>query len=110
MNESDMDALRLRILAALDKVLDPEIGESIVALGLLESLTLSPGLAELLLIPTSATCPMADQLMDEAGCAIEAECSPDWRIEVDMDWGLIWSPERMTPALRQRLGWPEPQA
>ncbi|MBB4844229.1 metal-sulfur cluster biosynthetic enzyme [Paucibacter oligotrophus] len=107
MNESDMAALRQRIMDALAQVMDPEIGESIVALGLLESLSLSPGLAELLLIPTSATCPMADQLMEEAGRAIEAQCPPDWRVEVDMDWGLPWSPARMTPALRARLGWSE---
>lgn len=110
MNEAEMAALRLRIMDALAQVMDPEIGESIVALGLLESLSLSPGLAELLLIPTSATCPMADQLMDEAGCAIEAQCPPGWRVEVDMDWQLPWSPARMTPALRLRLGWPESQA
>lgn len=97
--------LRAAVLQALRGVADPEIGENIVDLGLIESLELGAQLASLLLIPTSATCPMADQIMDEAGCAIERLVPADWRVEVDMDWDIAWSPQRMAPALRARLGW-----
>ncbi len=104
---SDLTDLRTRIMAALRQVADPEIGENIVDLGLIQRLELSlqPPLAALVLLPTSATCPMADQIMDEAGCAIEAQCPPDWRVEVEMDWDGQWTPERMAPALRVRFGW-----
>lgn len=105
MNDQNHDPLREQILQALRGVADPEIGENIVDLGLIESLQLGPQLASLLLIPTSATCPMADQIMDEAGCAIERLVPADWRVEVDMDWAIAWSPQRMAPALRARLGW-----
>ncbi len=101
----DPQALREQLLHALRGVADPEIGENIVDLGLVESLLLAPQLASLLLIPTSATCPMADQIMEEAGCAIERLLPPDWRVEVDMDWSIVWTPQRMAPALRARLGW-----
>jgi metal-sulfur cluster biosynthetic enzyme len=103
--DRDLNDLRTRIMAALHRVADPEIGENIVDLGLVESLVLAPQLASLLLIPTSATCPMADQIMDEAGCAMEGLLPPDWRVEVDMDWSIVWTPQRMAPALRARLGW-----
>ncbi|MDC8773484.1 metal-sulfur cluster assembly factor [Roseateles albus] len=104
MND-DSTRLREQILLALRGVADPEIGENIVDLGLVESLTLEPQLASLLLIPTSATCPMADQIMEEAGCAIERLVPLDWRVEVDMDWSIGWTPQRMAAALRLRLGW-----
>ncbi|MDC8786419.1 metal-sulfur cluster assembly factor [Roseateles koreensis] len=105
MNEAELSALRARIMTALRQVADPEIGENIVDLGLVETLALVPPLASLILIPTSATCPMADQIMNDAGCAIEAQCPPDWRVEVDMNWDFTWTPDRMAPALRLRFGW-----
>ena len=105
MNEDEMVHLREQLLQSLRQVADPEIGENIVDLGLIEYLRLSPQLASLGLVPTSATCPMADQIMEEAGCALENLLPSDWRVEVDMDWDLIWTPERMAPALRTRLSW-----
>lgn len=107
---SALQALRTRIMVALRQVIDPEIGENIVDLGLVQRLELSlqPPLAALVLLPTSATCPMADLIMDEAGCATRVQCPPDWRVEVEMDWQGQWTPERMAPALRARLGWGAP--
>lgn len=105
MDETALAALHTEAMQALSQVADPEVGESIVALGLVERLTLSQGRAELILLPTSATCPMADQLIDDAGCALERLCPEGWVIEVDMDWDGIWTPERMAPELRARFGW-----
>jgi len=105
MDESGFLALRAEIMRALSGVADPEIGENIVDLGLIQSLDLEPLLASLILIPTSATCPMADQIMEDAGCAIERLVPTEWRVEVDMDWSYPWTAERMAPALRARLGW-----
>lgn len=100
-----LEALRAQLMQALRQVADPEIGANIVDLGLVETLALEPGLAALTLVPSSPTCPMADQIIEEAGSAMQALCPPDWTIEVDFDWALPWSPERMTPALRARFGW-----
>lgn len=105
MDESALAALHTQLMQALSQVADPEIGENIVALGLVERLTLSSGRAELILLPTSATCPMADQLINDAGCALERLCPTGWVIEVDMDWDGVWTPDRMTPELRARFGW-----
>lgn len=105
MNEAELACLREQIMQALRAVADPEIGENIVDLGLVASLHLGPALAALTLLPTSATCPMADQLIEDAGSAIERLCPADWRIEVDMDWEQVWTPERMAPALRLRFAW-----
>ncbi len=94
-----------RLLAVLRRVADPEIGESIVDLGLVGRLDLAPGRVALSLIPTSATCPMADVLIEDAELALREACPPDWTVEVEMDWNAVWTPQRMSPALRLRLGW-----
>lgn len=90
---------------ALRAVRDPEIGESIVDLGLVERLEVTPRRVALTLVPTSATCPMADVLIDDARNALLQACPADTDIEVDLDWTLQWTPERLSPALRLRFGW-----
>lgn len=90
---------------ALRAVRDPEIGESIVDLGLIERIELAPQRVALTLVPTSATCPMADVLIDDARSALVQACPVGTQIEVDLDWTLQWTPERLSPALRIRFGW-----
>ncbi|MBP6900788.1 MAG: metal-sulfur cluster assembly factor [Burkholderiaceae bacterium] len=92
-------------MAALRRVADPELGESIVDLGLVASLQIDAQGAQLTLIPTSATCPMLDLLVDDAGQALVDVLPAGAAVEVDVDWDTPWSPERMSPALRTRFGW-----
>ncbi len=99
------DPERERLMAVLRRVADPEIGESIVDLGLVDSLVLGPAGVTLTLIPTSATCPMADVLIEDAETALRQACPPDWAVAVEMDWDATWTPQRMSTALRLRLGW-----
>lgn len=107
MNDSELQTLHERLMQALRQVSDPELGENIVDLGLVERLRMQaePGCAALTLVPTSATCPMADEIIEAAGAAMRVLCPPGWVIEVEMDWELPWSPERLAPALRARFGW-----
>lgn len=90
---------------ALRAVRDPEIGESIVDLGLVERIELAPRRVSVTLVPTSATCPMADVLIDDTRNALVQACPAGTQIEVDLDWTLQWTPERLSPALRIRFGW-----
>ncbi|MGM9514038.1 metal-sulfur cluster assembly factor [Roseateles sp. DB2] len=101
----DPDSEHVRLMAVLRRVADPEIGESIVDLGLVDSLTLGPASVALRLVPTSATCPMADVLIEDAETALRQACPPDWTVEVEVDWDAVWTPQRMSVALRLRLGW-----
>lgn len=104
-NPAALDTERARLMEVLRRVVDPEIGESVVDLGLVDRLSLEPAGVTLRLIPTSATCPMADVLIEDAETALRQACPPGWTVEVEMDWDAVWSPQRMSPALRQRLGW-----
>jgi len=90
---------------ALRRVPDPELAESIVDLGLIDAVTLADGQLTVRLIPTSATCPMADVLIDDVAAALQPLCPDGIDLRVDMDWDATWTPERMSPALRQRFGW-----
>ena len=98
-------SLRARLMAALAQVQDPEIGEGIVDLGLLKSLQLADGCATATLIPTSATCPMLDVLLDETEAALRDACPPGWAVAVDVDWDTPWDPSQLAPALKARFGW-----
>lgn len=94
-----------RYLAALSQVADPEIGENIVELGLVERIESLPGRLCVTLVPTSLMCPMADVLVEQAGEALRAMVPATTEVEVDIDWDAQWTPQRMSPALRERLGW-----
>lgn len=104
-----MDTLALteRVRQALQSVRDPEIGESIVDLGLVERIAAAADAQRLgvVLVPTSATCPMADLLIEDATEAAEQALPGGWTVEVTLDYTLAWSPARMSPALQQRFGW-----
>ena len=98
------DADRRRALAALAAVSDPEVGESIVDLGLVERLNITPSAVDLTLVLTSPTCPMGDAIADEAWQALQ-EVFPGREISVSEAEGVAWNPSRLSDSALQRLGW-----
>lgn len=111
MSTNDPDAFdveRRRALDALGRVADPEIGESIVELGLVEKLEITPARIELALVFTSPTCPMGDAIADEAYQALQ-EAFPGREVEVFEAEDLQWDPSRLSPGARERLGWNDEQ-
>jgi metal-sulfur cluster biosynthetic enzyme len=98
------DTEHQRILAALHEVLDPEVGESIVDLGLVERIELQPSQVNVTLVPTSATCPMTDAIVEQAIAAVQ-QLYPASEVNVDIDWNAQWTPQRMSETLRRAFGW-----
>jgi metal-sulfur cluster biosynthetic enzyme len=90
---------------ALQSVLDPEIGESIVDLGLVLRIEITPARVQVVLIPTSATCPMSELLLEDATDAVHRACPAGTAVEVVLDWETTWGPERLSPALKSSFGW-----
>lgn len=105
MTETAPDDLLPTLRAALARVQDPEIGESIVDLGLLKTLQLDGRTARAVLIPTSVTCPMLDVLLDDTEAALRAALPAGWTAEVDVDWDTPWDPSALAPELKARFGW-----
>lgn len=99
------DNLQAAARRALAEVQDPEIGENLVDLGVVAEVALHGQVLQVTLIPTSATCPMADVMLDDATVAVQRVCPPEIEVQVVMDWDTEWSPDRMAPALRERFGW-----
>lgn len=92
-------------MAALQQVPDPELGESIVDLGLVASVTVDEAGVRVVLIPTSATCPMSDALIEDTEQAAAAALPPGTALDVVMDHDTPWHPSRMSAALQERFGW-----
>lgn len=61
---------------ALRTVLDPEVGENIVDLGLVYRVECGPGPVEVDLTMTTPACPAADSIAAEAEEAVRAACPP----------------------------------
>lgn len=102
--------LTARLMAALQDVADPELGESIVDLGLVASVTATEAGVRVVLIPTSATCPMSDALLEDSEQAVAAVLPPGTPLDVVMDHDTPWHPSRMSPALQERFGWSDDDA
>jgi metal-sulfur cluster biosynthetic enzyme len=94
------------VRAALRDVLDPELGENVVDLGLVEAITIEPGHVRVTLLPTSATCPMAEMLLEDAEQVL-GRLGVRFGVEAVavMDWEGEWDPQRLSADLRERFGW-----
>lgn len=100
---------RTLALQALSTVLDPEIGENIVELGLVEHLLVEPQRIVLRLVLTSPTCPLGDAIAEDARRAL-AHALPGRPIDIDEADEVMWTPERLSAAARRRLGWDDAAA
>jgi len=97
----DDDAVR----EALRQVEDPEAGMNIVDLGLVYGIEVSAGRVDVEMTMTTAACPMADMIVDQARDAIAAIVPEGTAIDVRLVWDPPWTPDRMTGIAREHFGW-----
>ena len=90
--------------AALSDVLDPEVGLSVVDLGLIYDLAIDDaGVARVRMTMTTPSCPAGEVMLD----AVERRLSrvPGVaRVLVEVTYDPPWTPDRITEAGRARLG------
>ena len=99
------EAQRDEVLHALATVVDPEMGLSIVDVGLVYGVRVDPSRVHVDLTMTSAACPVAELIADEIRTAVGAAL-PDARpVEVTLCWDPPWTPERMSDFARRAMGW-----
>lgn len=91
--------------AALGAVLDPEVGIDIVNLGLVESLDCDASRVALRMIMTSVACPMHGHLARRAEEVLREAAGPAVEVSVEVLKRPAWTPERMSPEARRKLGW-----
>lgn len=91
------------LLAALRPVNDPELGYSIVDLGLIYDATLSDtGLAVIRYTLTSPSCPLGDVLAKDARDALRTVPGVT-DVRLDLTFDPPWGPEKIAEELRREL-------
>ena len=91
----------LAVMAALGRVIDPEIGISIVDLGLVNTVRIdASGSVDVAIALTTPECPVVSQLGPQA--AKEVVAVPGVRrVRVRLDPTLPWDPSRLSPEAKE---------
>ena len=93
------------IVAALAAIMDPELDISIVDLGLVYQAEFSPQGIVVRFITTSPTCPVSASIAAAIATTLRRQFPDTAQIDVALTSDPPWSPERLSAAARQRLGW-----
>lgn len=99
MSERLVDCVR----DALRVMIDPELGENIVALGFVYDISVSEGAVHITMTATTPGCPATRFLIEgaeAAAAAVEGVASA----EATMTFEPPWSPSLIEPAIRASLG------
>ncbi|RME32437.1 MAG: metal-sulfur cluster assembly factor [Thermoflexia bacterium] len=90
-----------RIREALKDVYDPEIGISVVDLGLVRKIEEVDGEIQITMILTAPFCPLAGMILEQARAAAQAVTERPVKVVLGME---RWNPSMMEGKARQRLG------
>ena len=101
MQMPDDDAVR----EALRQVDDPEAGMNIVDLGLVYGVEVTADGVHVDLTMTTAACPMADMIVDQAREAVTAVVPLGTTVDVELVWDPPWTPDKMTGIAKEHFGW-----
>lgn len=102
--EAEIEAIKDKILEALEEVIDPELGIDIVNLGLVYEIRFeASGRAEIDMTLTTMGCPLADLLTDHIHDAMKSVPEVT-EVEVKLVWYPAWSVDRMSRYARIALG------
>jgi metal-sulfur cluster biosynthetic enzyme len=99
------EALKQPIIAALRRVVDPEVAMSIVDVGLIYGVTVTPDRLHVLLTMTSAACPVADVIIGDIETELDRVAPAQMVICVELVWDPPWTPERMSGRARRFMQW-----
>ncbi len=90
-----------RVRDALRDVYDPEIGISVVDLGLVRKIEEVEGELHITMILTAPFCPLAGMILEQARAAAQAVTDRPVRVTLGTE---RWNPSMMTEESQQRLG------
>ncbi len=101
-NETTLSEEELqRIRDALKEVYDPEIGISVVDLGLVRKIEEVEGELHITMILTAPFCPLAGMILEQARAAVQAVTDRPVRVTLGTE---RWDPSMMAEESRQTLG------
>lgn len=92
-----------RLIASLRRVIDPELGQNIVDLGLVYEATVEDGTANITMTLTTPGCPAGPMIVAGVrAAAVSLEGVND--VAVELVWTPRWTPNLMSAKLRERFG------
>ena len=91
------------VMGALEKVRDPEIPLNIVEMGLVYSVGVKAGKVHVKMTLTNPMCPMQSHLLSAAEEAVASLVGKE-NTTIELVWEPAWTPERMTPEARKKVG------
>ncbi|MBS0325774.1 MAG: metal-sulfur cluster assembly factor [Proteobacteria bacterium] len=90
---------------ALRAVDDPEVGMSIVELGLVYRIDVSPDRVHVEMTMTTPACPMGGLITDDAQRAVAAVSPEGIDVDIELVWEPPWTPALMSERAKQTFGW-----
>lgn len=94
-----------RIYDALQTVIDPEIGENLIDLGLIYDINVNNGIARITFTMTSYACPMSEIVIEDIHETVSKVLHDGEELELDLVWEPAWEPSMMNAEAKARLGW-----
>ncbi len=96
--------MKTQIEKALKKVIDPELGVSVLDLGLIYDIQVAVGgLVNIKMTTTTPMCPLINLLVQEVEEAVRSVDNVQ-EVKVELVWEPAWSPDKMTKEARLQLG------
>lgn len=92
------------IRTRLARVVDPGTGINIVDLGLVYGIHVETDRLRIALTMTSPASPMGATIIEDVHFALAPLLPPGLAVQVEPVWEPPWTPERLSPAARARLG------
>ena len=96
----DVDAIR----GSLRQVKDPELGLSIIDLGLIYDVDVNNGDVHVRMTLTSPGCPASDMIVSDANAAIRS-LNGVTNVKIELVWEPFWTPDRIDPKVRAFMGY-----
>ncbi|MDO9364843.1 MAG: metal-sulfur cluster assembly factor [Methylotenera sp.] len=90
---------------ALLQVIDPEVGENIVDLGLVYGIEVSEDVVIVTFTMTSQACPMGEMLLDDIDATLTLLLPSELKFNMNLVWEPPWNPDMMSAEAKLRLGW-----
>ncbi|WP_018151614.1 metal-sulfur cluster assembly factor [Leeia oryzae] len=90
---------------ALREVIDPEIGENIVDLGLIYQIEIRPEQLLVNMTMTSPACPMGEMITEEVHAVLTGLVPASCQVAIQLVWEPPWEPAMMSDASREHFGW-----
>lgn len=95
---------KLAVIAALQQVIDPELGINIIDLGLVYTISISDQEVVVEMTLSTRSCPMGGIITAHAKLAVE-EALPGYVATIQLVWDPPWSADSISDEGKAMLGW-----